>query len=137
MIDKNGNVKLFDFGLAMPLEQALNNNSEQIQGSPYYMPPERIVGAGESQYSEIYSLGMVVFHVLAKQPYYSADDIKSLVGKHVVALRVNSLNSKLPAKTNPELIRIIEKMIARIPEERYHTYREVAAELFKLYKASA
>ena len=134
MIDKNGNVKLFDFGLAMPIDQALHNASDQIQGSPYYMPPERIVGAGESQYSEIYSLGMVLFHVLAKHPYYSADDIKSLVGKHVLSIRLNNLASKLPQLTSPELIQVIEKMIAKVPERRFATYKETAAALFKIYK---
>ena len=134
MIDKNGNVKLFDFGLAMPIDNALHNTSDKIQGSPYYMPPERIVGAGESQYSEIYSLGMVLFHILAKQPYYSAEDIKSLVSKHVVSLRVNNIRTKLPHMTDPELVGVLEKMIARIPERRYQTYKEVAAALFNIYK---
>ena len=133
MIDKNGNVKLFDFGLAMPVEKALHNDSDQIQGSPYYLPPERIVGAGESQYSEIYSLGMVLFHIIAGHPYYSAEDIKSLVGKHVVALRVSNIRSKLPPKTNSKLIAILEKMIERVPENRYATYKEAAAALFGLY----
>jgi len=137
MIDKNGNVKLFDFGLAMPIDNALNDSSDQIQGSPYYMPPERIVGAGESQHSEIYSLGMVLFHILAKQPYYSAEDIKSLVTKHVVSLRVNTIRSKLPHLTNSKLIAVIEKMIARVPERRYLTYKDAAAELFKIYKEAA
>lgn len=137
MIDKNGNAKLFDFGLAMSIDEALNNTATQIQGSPYYLPPERIVGTGESQYSEIYSLGMVLFHVLAKTTYYSADDIKTLVSKHVVSLRVNQVKSKLPYKTNPKLVQVIEKMIARLPEKRYSTYKEAAGELFKIYKASA
>ena len=137
MIDKNGNAKLFDFGLAMSIDEALNNASNQIQGSPFYLAPERIVGTGESQHSEIYSLGMVLFHVLAKTPYYTADDIKTLVSKHVVSLRINQVKTKLPHKTNPELVQVIEKMIARLPEKRYATYKEVAGELFKIYKASA
>ena len=137
MIDKDGNVKIFDFGLAMPIDEALNNSSDQIQGSPYYMPPERIVGAGESQYSEIYSLGMVLFHVFAKQPYYSAEDIKSLVGKHVVSIRVNNIRSKLPRMMDEDLVVVIDKMIARAPEKRFASYKETAAALFKIYKKVA
>jgi serine/threonine protein kinase len=137
MIDKNGNVKIFDFGLSLPIDKALNNASDQIQGSPYYMPPERIVGSGESQHSEIYSLGMVLFHILAKQPYYSADDIKTLVSKHVVSLRVNNIRSKLPHMTNNNLVKVVEKMIARVPERRFLTYKDAAAALFKIYKQSA
>jgi eukaryotic-like serine/threonine-protein kinase len=137
MIDKKGNIKLIDFGLAMPIEQALNPESDQIQGSPYYIPPERIVGAGESQHSEIYSLGMVLFHILAKKPYYSAEDVQSLVSKHVVALRVNNLAGKLPSKVNPHIIDTLSKMIARNPNKRFHTYKTTAAALFEIYKKCA
>lgn len=137
MVDKKGNIKLIDFGLAMSVQEAMHSSPDQIQGSPYYIPPERIVGAGESQHSEIYSLGMVLFHILAKKPYYSAEDVKSLVSKHVVALRVNSLAGKLPAKINPKIINALSKMMARNPENRYHTYKEAAAELFKVYKEVA
>ena len=137
MIDKNGNAKLFDYGLALPIDKALNNDSDQIEGSPYYLPPERIVGSGESQYSEIYSLGMVIFHIIAGHPYYSAEDIKSLVGKHVASMRLSDVGQKLPPKTNPHLIGILNRMIERLPEKRYSTYMEVAEDLFKVYKKSA
>ena len=137
IIDKNGNVKLFDYGLALSIDEALHNDSDQIQGSPYYMPPERIVGSGESQFSEIYSLGMVLFHIIAGHPYYSAEDIKSLVGKHVVSLRVNDVGQKLPPKTNRHLIAILDKMIQRVSERRFTTDKDTAAALFKLYKRVA
>jgi len=137
IIDKSGNVKLIDFGLAMSIDEAADNASEQIQGSPYYIPPERIVGSGESQYSEIYSLGMVLFHILAKKPYYSASDIKSLVSKHVVSVRINSLSGKLPYETDPKLMAALERMIARVPDRRFQTYKECAAALFKIYKECA
>ena len=137
MIDTNGNVKLIDFGLAVPIEEAERGNAKQIQGSPYYLPPERVVGVGESQCSEIYSLGMVLFHIFARHTYYSADDIKSLVGKHVVSMRVHSLKGKLPYEMNPKLIGALEKMIAKTPQKRFQTYKECAAALFEIYKESA
>lgn len=137
IIDNQGNVKLFDFGLAMTIHDSLHLSQDQIQGSPYYLPPERIVGAGESQYSEIYSLGMVLFHILAQKPYYSANDIKELVSKHVVSLRLTSLKTKLPARTNPHMISVLEKMICRTPKKRFQTYKELASILFQIYKECA
>jgi eukaryotic-like serine/threonine-protein kinase len=137
IIDGEGNVKLFDYGLAISIEDALGDGGDKIEGSPYYIPPERIVGSGEAQCSEIYSLGMVLFHTLAGKTYYSSDEIKNLVGKHVTSLRITNVSSKLPSQTDPEISTILSKMILRSPQERYQTYKEVAAELFKVYKELA
>ena len=137
MIDRNGNVKLIDYGLAMSVDEARVNNSDEIQGSPYYIPPERITGSGEGQHSEIYSLGMLIFHVLAKQPYYTANDISELMGKHVIALRINNVGGKLPSRTNPAIITIINKMIDRNPNNRYQTYKDVGKDLFELFRECA
>jgi serine/threonine-protein kinase len=137
MIDRRGNVKLVDFGLAMAIEDAIKGGRSQIQGSPYYIPPERIVGTGESQCSEIYSLGMVMFHILAQKPYYSAEDIKSLVCKHVTSLRVESVKRKLPDNVDSAIIDALSKMIARKPSSRYSTFKDAAKHLFKIYKESA
>ena len=137
MIDFNGNARLFDYGLAMSIDEAYEGQSDHIQGSPFYIPPERVVGTGESLCSEIYSLGMVLFHVLASRTYYSADEISDLFRKHVVSLRVNSVAGKLPSDVSPELVRILNKMIQRSPADRYQTYKELASELYVLYKVCA
>ena len=137
IIDQKGNVKMLDYGLAMSTDEALNNPSEQIKGSPYYLPPERIVGAGESMCSEIYSLGMVLFHILAKRTYYSAEDVKRLDGKHVASLRVTDVTTKLPSKTDPVMIQVLNRMIQRDPKLRYQSYKELGADLFRIYKQCA
>ncbi len=139
MIDNNGNAKLIDYGLAMRIEKAAGGDpsTDEIQGSPYYMPPERIIGSGEGQFSEIYSLGMVIYHVLAKQPFYSSDDIRKLVGKHVVSLRINNLMTKLPRQTDAELARMLGIMIDRDPRRRYQTYKEAGKELYTFYQQCA
>jgi len=138
LIDRDGNVKMIDYGLAIPVQEAINGSkADQILGSPHYIPPERIVGAPESQYSEIYSLGMLMFHMISGPTFYSAEDIKHLVEKHVLSLRMNNSLGKLPAKTNPEIVRILNKMIKRDPSQRYQSYKELGAELFREYKNMA
>lgn len=137
IINNEGNIKLIDYGLALSVEDALKEQSDSLEGSPNYLPPERIVGAGEAQCSEIYSLGMVIFHAVARQPYYTSEEVMTLVTKHVTSLRISNVSRKLPYGTDPELIRILTKMIMRTPKERYQTYKEVAAELFKAYKKCA
>ena len=67
MIDKDKNARLFDFGLCKPIEKSVDHDSEMIQGSPLYMPPERIVGMEENMSSEIYSIGMAPLELLQIQ----------------------------------------------------------------------
>jgi serine/threonine-protein kinase len=138
IIDRNGNVKMVDYGLTISVEEAVNGNkSDQIIGSPHYIPPERIEGGPESQCSEIYSLGMLMYHLISRKTYYSSADVRKLVEKHVTTLRIDNSLGKLPAKTNPEVARILIKMIKRDPSARYQTYKELGAELFREFKNCA
>jgi serine/threonine-protein kinase len=138
IIDGKGNVKLIDFGLAMKVEDAkAKGNSNAITGSPYYMPPERIAGHPEGQYSEIYSLGMLLYHMIAGQTYYSTEDINSLIEKHIMSPQMLNIAVKLPVNTNLDLIDALEKMIVRSPQKRFQTYKETGSILFNIYKACA
>ncbi|MEM4248115.1 MAG: serine/threonine-protein kinase, partial [Candidatus Nanoarchaeia archaeon] len=57
LLEKNGNVRMFDYGLCIPKSEAVAKDfiPDEFAGSPLYIPPERIVGASEGEYSEIYS----------------------------------------------------------------------------------
>jgi serine/threonine-protein kinase len=114
-------VKLFDFGLCLPLAEVASAHhaaSDDLEGSPFYLPPERIVGAPEGEYSEVYSLGMLLFYLLTGRNYYSQGDIEKLVTKHVSSLRVSSVSNRLQ-HCNPQLVPVVDKMIARTPNQRF------------------
>ncbi|HOK05024.1 MAG TPA: serine/threonine-protein kinase [Victivallales bacterium] len=130
IIDKNGNLKLYDYGLCLPIEQASSGmiHSENIEGSPFYLPPERVVGAPEGEYSEIYSLGMVIFHMLTGKTYYSEAEIKDLITKHVTSLRISSTETHLK-HCSKRTIEIIDKMIKRRPNDRYHSFSILKQEI--------
>ncbi|NMA45262.1 MAG: serine/threonine protein kinase [Lentisphaerae bacterium] len=123
IINPNGYAVLLDFGLCITREQALNPTDEFISGSPYYLPPERLLGNSEDAYSELYSLGMVMFHALTGRTYYDADELESLAKRHVSKLRVSSA-AKLEG-IFPPLAELMERMIRQNPEERPQTFAEV------------
>ena len=133
MISPDKKAKLFDFGLCIKIEDATDQGSDMIDGSPLYMPPERIVGMPENMSSEIYSLGMVMFHALARKTYYSATDAFELARKHVASLRTSSVGSKLPSYVSPAIIPVLDKMVVRSPDRRYQTFKEVAEALKDVY----
>ncbi|HPN85396.1 MAG TPA: serine/threonine-protein kinase [Victivallales bacterium] len=137
IIDTSGNVKMIDFGLVCKVEESKSINAKIILGSPYYMPPERIIGEQEGQYSEIYSLGMLLYHMMTGKTFYSSDDVKGIVEKHVFMPHISSLSVKFTGNSNQQMVSVLEKMILRDPQRRIQSYKEAGAMLFNLYKACA
>ncbi len=134
MIDMDKNTRLYDFGLCIPKDQSNDSDSELVQGSPLYMPPERIVGMKENMSSEIYSIGMVIFHALTRKTYYTASGAFELAKKHVTSLRTTSVATKLPVYVNPLIANVLDKMLARIPKNRYQNFKDVAIDIKNIYK---
>ncbi len=135
IIDTKGNAKLFDYGLCLSIDAAFKPTpSDTVEGSPIYMPPERIVGLPESMNSEIYSLGMLLFHLLSGKPYYSSTDAYNLAKKHVASLRVASVAGIMPKTVDKKITLLIDRMVARNPEERFQTYMEAASEMNAIFK---
>ncbi|OGV40225.1 MAG: hypothetical protein A2X48_20730 [Lentisphaerae bacterium GWF2_49_21] len=135
IINKAGELKLIDYGLCVSLHDAANheNITDELNGSPFYIPPERIVGAPEGEYSEIYSLGMILFYMLAGRTYYSLAEVNDLVTKHLTSLRVLSVGSFLK-HCNPKIVAIIDRMIARKPIKRYHDFATLKQDLEQHYQ---
>ena len=133
MVDKAKNARLFDFGLCITIEESKNADSDMVDGSPLYMPPERIVGLEENMSSEIYSLGMVLFHALTRKTYYTATGAFELAKKHVTSLRTTSVKQKLPIFVNPLIADVLDKMLARTPARRFQTFKEVAEAIKAVY----
>lgn len=134
MIDPNKNVRLYDYGLCVDKNNFSNTSSNIVQGSPLYMPPERIVGLDENMSSEIYSIGMVMYHALAKKTYYSATDAFELAKKHVTSMRTSTVSSKLPQHVSPHIAEILDKMLPRNPADRYQSFKEAALAIKQAYK---
>jgi len=134
IIDPDGNAHLIDFGLCLSLEEAgRENDSGKAPGSPIYMPPERIVGEPEGMSGELYSLGMLLFHALTKKTYYNAADALDLAKKHVVGVRMASVATRLSPSLDSGISKILDRLIARLPEDRYQDYKEAAAAIFAVY----
>lgn len=119
IIQDNGTVKLFDFGLTISAKDAAHPDLSNpiIEGSPYYLPPERLMGEPEGEYSEIYSLGMLLFYFLSGRHYYTEKEAGALARKHIYGLRVGS-TSKQISNCRPIMIKVIDKMIQRYPNHR-------------------
>jgi eukaryotic-like serine/threonine-protein kinase len=135
LISKENVPYLFDFGLSLPTEVAELDQGMFLEASPIYVPPERLTGEGEDESSEIYSLGMVLYHAIVGQPYYTtAQDIQGILKRHVSSFRLSGDVTKM-SKISKDVADVITKMIKRDPEDRYQTMDELAVDIDKLIQA--
>ena len=133
MLSTNGEVKITDFGLAR-----INNDSSKqaltqvgmTMGTPLYMSPEQVEGTSVDQRSDIYSLGVTAYHMLAGHPPFDGDNALSIALKHVKddAIALESLRPDVPV----ELCQVIEQMMNKERDGRPEDAKELLKELRKV-----
>lgn len=135
IINHDADVILVDFGLALPLSEADRARSETfVEGTPEYIPPERIERLGEDERSIIYSLGHLLFFMLKGEPLIRASSHTGAALQHVAALRVAFSDMMLPTDTTPETVQLVGSMIKVEPGDRPQHFEDVAATLDELLK---
>ena len=127
MVTSGGPVKITDFGLARRRaspDATLTGNSS---GSPRYMSPEQALGKRADHRTDIFSLGVVLYEMLA--------GIAPFGGENEIALTYQIVNLAPPAPSavirgSPKrLDRIVARMLAKPPDERYQSARDLAHDL--------
>jgi eukaryotic-like serine/threonine-protein kinase len=117
MIDGKGRAKLMDFGFVKPRDETITTEPGMVLGTPDYISPEQAQGKVDIDIrSDVYSLGVTLYHMLTGQAPFSGTG-SSIMRQHLV----KDLPS--PSDANPnipeEVCTIIAKMSARNPDERY------------------
>ncbi|MDX1962038.1 MAG: protein kinase [Pirellulales bacterium] len=137
LLSPQGDVKVADFGLARIVtgDQAAALNLTQIgvtMGTPLYMSPEQVEGRALDPRSDIYSLGVTMFHLLTGNPPFRGENALSVAVQHLKTPpeRLETIRPDLPVG----LCRIIHKMLAKNPDERYQSPRGVLLDLRALYR---
>lgn len=129
MIDDQDNVKITDFGLAMNINKKLDTDSTFIMGvgSPAYMSPEQIKAYPLNQKTDLYSLGVVLFHLLTGRLPFRATNPAQLVYKiiNVDPPSVSQVNPDLPEQMDVVIRKALEKDLY----SRYKNGAEFAKDL--------
>ena len=124
IIRPDGRPVLLDYGIAMSAEEANSLiDLNYIDGSPHYVPPERLIGETEDARSEIYSLGMVMVHALTGRPYFQLSGKQAIAEAHVNGQRF-SMTLIAPGITL-ELAEVLDRMICRRKEDRISSFTEL------------
>ena len=124
MVDEDRQVRLMDFGLAKFLadDSAVTANGRMV-GTFRYMSPEQIQAETLDARADLYSLGIILYELLAGQPPFDAKAPFELWQK-VLELDAPPVSSINPG-ADPYLSRIAHRLILKDPDERYQTAEEV------------
>jgi serine/threonine-protein kinase len=131
MLTSRGMVKIADFGIALSTQdfsKKLTSTGEFV-GTPGYLSPEVCQGKPVDQRSDIFSLGIVLFECLAgRMPFTDESPLGLML--EVVKAQIPDVCS-LNKDVDPELSRILSKMVAKEPADRYQSCQELVADLSK------
>ncbi len=135
LLRKDGYLLLSDFGIAKILEGTTNLTRVGTGiGTPQYMSPEQGTGGSVDRRSDIYSLGIVLFHCLTGRVPFTADNPLTITVKH--------LNDPIPvewmrmAGVPAAIERVVLRMTAKAPGDRYQTTDELIIALTSALTAS-
>lgn len=118
---------LIDFGLAMPVEEAIEDNHDRtVWGTGEFIPPERILRGGENESSVIYSLGMLLFHMVTGKAFVNSTTIGAHAKRHLSSARLAVTPGMMPGCPR-DLVELVGRMIRQDPGERPQSFAEVAA----------
>ncbi|MFO0814722.1 MAG: protein kinase [Gemmatales bacterium] len=117
-------VKISDFGLARAVDDTTISQQGQIMGTPAYMSPEQAEGQAVDARSDLFSLGSTLYAMCTGTPPFEAPTT-------LATLRQVTEMTPVPiAKKNPELPGwlddVVSKLMAKSPEARFQTAREVS-----------
>jgi len=130
MLNTHDEAILMDFGIAKIVGGQRHTATGAVVGTAMYMSPEQIRGETPDRRSDIYSLGVTLFEMVGGQPPFQADSAMTLMMMHV--------NDPVPdpKKLNPDvpddLVAVINKALAKNPNDRYQTAAEMASALRRI-----
>jgi eukaryotic-like serine/threonine-protein kinase len=127
LLTEAGTAKVADFGIARAAAATTTSRSNPILGTAGYMSPERVQGGPVGPWSDLYSLGVVLYEMLTGDLPYEAQDELALALKHV------NEAPRSPSEANPEVPQVLDaltlRLLAKDPSERYGNATELLEDL--------
>lgn len=125
-------VKIVDFGIAKLTDSQYGaqklTTAGEVFGSPLYMSPEQSMAQTLDARTDIYSLGVALFESLVGDPPFIANSAVEVMMMHQGA-PIPIINDVSEVSYPPEVQQVVEKMMAKMPEDRYQTMEQVASDL--------
>ncbi|MDH4272515.1 MAG: serine/threonine protein kinase [Candidatus Aminicenantes bacterium] len=126
MIDNTGKPFLADFGVAR-IETSTMTQAGTTVGTLSYMSPEQVKGQTVDKRSDIFALGVILYELLTGKKPFGGDNMSTIVYRivHEEPERITEINKDLP----PAYESVVRRALAKNPEDRYQSCRELIADL--------
>lgn len=123
LFTREGDVKVVDFGIARALAQSSVSHSDMVVGSIHYISPEQAMGEAGSAQSDLYSLGVVLFEMLAGRTPYDGENLAAVVAQQTYGPIPDVLRYE---PTVPQAVAaVLLRALAKHPNERFTSAQEM------------
>ncbi len=131
ILSSSGRVKITDFGLSKTEKGGLQiTGARHITGTPYYIAPEQARGETTDFRADIYSLGATLYHLAYGMPPFEGEHFMAVISKHLS--EPLKFPDSPPRDVPPGFPLVLERMMAKKPEERFQSYEELEQALLEL-----
>jgi serine/threonine protein kinase len=115
-LTEDGTAKLGDFGLAMATDRSRVTAEGMMLGTVAYMPPEQALGRPAAARSDLYSLGALLYEIVAARPPFVGDDAVAVISQHINTVPVTPSwhNGDVPQQLDELILDLLEK----VPDDR-------------------
>jgi hypothetical protein len=127
MLTADDTVKITDFGTAKILQLGSTQQTAHVMGTPSYMSPEQVKGRAVDGRSDIFSLGVMLYEMVTGEKPFPGQNITTVIYKIVNEEPVPP--RKIDASIHPGISAVVMKALAKEPEQRYQSCREMLEDL--------
>jgi serine/threonine-protein kinase len=132
LITDNNQVKVTDFGIARAVTSSTMTITDTIMGSANYFSPEQAQGREISTYSDIYSIGIVLYEMISGQVPFDGESPISVALKHIQKepKELIELSPSIPEEVN----NLVMKALSKDPKDRHKNAAQLREEIVKTLK---